>query len=93
MLSHIREDLRLSGKYGPLSGPMDPGGTFLVTSKVVGSALGGVTRGPIRMMPCVQTREGTRAKMLGRKPPCHKTCLLCQNALILQNFFPLIGLI
>ena len=69
MVSHIREDLRLSGRYGPLSGPIDPGGKCPGTSKVVRSMIGGVTRGPARMMPCGQTYKGTCGKTRGRKPP------------------------
>ena len=69
MVSHIREDLRLSGRCGPLSGPIDPGGKCPGTSKVVRSVIGGVTRGPARMMPYGQVCKGTHGKTRGRKPP------------------------
>ncbi|RVW14427.1 hypothetical protein CK203_090775 [Vitis vinifera] len=58
MVSHIREDLRLPGRCGPLSGPIDPGGKCPGTSKVVRSVIGRVTRGPARMMPCGQACKG-----------------------------------
>ncbi|KAL6331543.1 hypothetical protein AAG906_011483 [Vitis piasezkii] len=75
MVSHIREDLRLSGRCGPLSGPIDPGGKLI----------GGVTRGPARMMPCGQACKGTHGKTRGRKPPqcpfsmCTYTCQLLKG--------------
>ena len=69
MVSHIREDLRLSRGCGSLSVLTDQDGTCSGTSKVVRSVMGGVTRGPARMTPCGQAREGTCGKICGRKPP------------------------
>ncbi|RVW62050.1 hypothetical protein CK203_064929 [Vitis vinifera] len=56
-VSHIREDLRPSGRYEPLNGANDPNRMSPDSLKVVRAVVKEVTRGLVGMIPCGQMRD------------------------------------
>ena len=85
MISHIREDLRLSGRCKPLCGLINPGGTCLGTSKVVrlvmGGVMGGVTLGPTR-----NTWEDMWEKAPTVPMPCSYLKAICSLCLVVYLY-------
>lgn len=55
-------------RCGSISGPNSLDRMFLGASKVIQSMMEEVTRGPVRVLPCGQSRGGTHGQTRGKSP-------------------------